>query len=180
MNKYPEVLTEKESRRFWDKVNKDGPLSDLVEGKCWVWTACKNEDGYGQFKLRYKMIYAHRLSYTINKLSISNDLVIDHLCRNRSCVNPDHLEPVTRQENIIRGETIPSNNLTKTHCPLNHLLVPPNLVNSEAKRGRRKCLACNRARAKYNTSKIRKGIILDPNLLQQVADEYYKEITQGV
>ncbi len=70
---------------------------------CWHWTGYKNAAGYGQFKQKGKMKPAHRVSYEILRKKIPRGLVIDHLCRNTSCVNPDHLEPVTNRENTARG-----------------------------------------------------------------------------
>src|SRR5689334_8336917 len=88
--------------RFWVKVDKGGPLG------CWIWTASINVDGYGQFivydagRKRGLSIPAHRVAWQLVRGSIPQDLYIDHLCRTRSCVNPEHLEPVTNKVNILR------------------------------------------------------------------------------
>lgn len=81
-------------RPFWSYVffHEDG---------CWEWTGAKTAAGYGQFTRRKE--YAHRHAYEDLVGPIPEGLVIDHLCRNPSCVNPDHLEPVTQRENIRRG-----------------------------------------------------------------------------
>ena len=86
--------TEKE--RFWSKVDKSG--------ECWEWTAFRNPKGYGVFHFRGATPHAHRVAYILTHGPVSPDLVIDHLCRNRGCCNPAHLEAVTAVENTRRGE----------------------------------------------------------------------------
>ena len=77
-----------------------------IETECWEWIHTKQKTGYGVFKWNYKTFLAHRFSYENYVGSIPNKLVIDHLCRNRSCVNPNHLEPVTIYENLRRGKIL--------------------------------------------------------------------------
>lgn len=80
--------------RFWQKVNKDGPNG------CWIWTAMRNKDGYGCFRVGNTMKKAHRFSYEINKGQIPSGMEVRHICHNPSCVNPDHLEPGTHTDNM--------------------------------------------------------------------------------
>ena len=87
--------------RFWPKVKKTN--------NCWLWLGFKNREGYGMFYLG-NTTTAHRVSYMIKHGSIPEGLHIDHLCRIRDCVNPDHLEAVTPSVNVKRG-----GNSIKTH-----------------------------------------------------------------
>jgi hypothetical protein len=81
--------------RVWAKVEK-------TEG-CWLWTAAISPNGYGKFMVSGRPVNAHRLVYQLTVGPIPDGLDLDHLCRVRHCVNPDHLEPVTRSENLLRG-----------------------------------------------------------------------------
>lgn len=83
--------------RFWSKVNLLGP------GGCWIWTAAVGSHGYGAFGQGSRLFLAHRLSYQELMGPIPKDLTIDHLCRTRRCVNPHHLEVVSRSENGRRA-----------------------------------------------------------------------------
>jgi len=97
--------------RFWSKVDKTST--------CWNWVSNISYNGYGTFYYNKKLQYSHRLSYESIKGKIPKGLQIDHLCRNRKCVNPDHLEVVTQKENCRRG-LAGINQTTKTHCPQGH------------------------------------------------------------
>ena len=85
--------------RFWSYVN--------ITDNCWLWEGNKNQDGYGQFGIRTdgKTVnnQAHRFCYELLVGKIESKLQLDHLCRVHNCVSPDHLEPVTQRENILRG-----------------------------------------------------------------------------
>ena len=92
--------------RFWSKVNKDGPVPAHAPklGKCWIWTAHLNNQGYGQFNLNGRLWLPHRLVYFAKHGApkiLGKD--VDHLCRTPSCCNPRHLEAVTHAVNCQRG-----------------------------------------------------------------------------
>lgn len=91
-----------------------------VNTGCWIWHGCILKGGYGQIQWEGRRQYAHRVSYQIFKGEIFEGLFLDHLCRNRACVNPEHLEPVTPRENLLRGMTKAAENAKKTHCPEGH------------------------------------------------------------
>lgn len=126
--------------RFWSKVNKDGP------GGCWLWTAATlggnaPEGEYGQFAMpRGTTRYVHRLAYLALVGPIPDGMDIDHLCRVKLCLNPEHLEAVTHQENDRR-----KNLHLKPHCPQGHPYVESNLTPHDRSKGWRRCLVCTQA-----------------------------------
>lgn len=118
----------------------------VTDKGCWRWHGSFFTNGYGQFPVRYgqgrqKCFLAHRYSYELDRGPIPDGLVLDHLCRNRSCVNPAHLEAVTTRTNIIRGDHPIADQVTRTHCKRGgHPLSGPNLYVSP--RGDRACRTC--------------------------------------
>jgi len=129
----------------------DGYVPEPNSG-CWLWTKCTLPCGYGWMSvpdgwtgvLGRRQEAAHRVSYRLYKGDIPEGLEIDHLCRVRSCVNPDHLEAVTRRENVLRGVGLAAINAVKTHCKHGHLLSGPNLrINIRgSKKIKRSCKKC--------------------------------------
>lgn len=103
---------------------------------CWLWVGAINPYDYGIFYTD-RLEGAHRSAYRLFKGPIPEGLVIDHLCRTRSCVNPAHLEAVTLAENLRRGENTYRN---RTHCRYGHPYLGDNLV--LRKTGLRECRIC--------------------------------------
>ena len=115
--------------RFADKVECGPEINS-----CWVWISADNGTGYGSFRFNRKTKLAHRFSYELYKGVIPDGLVIDHLCKNTLCVNPDHLEAVTNKENIMRSEY-----KEKTHCPHGHEYTKENTYLNGKKKTCREC-----------------------------------------
>lgn len=139
-------LTPERIVRFWAKVDRRTP------DECWEWTAYRKPSGYGQFSCGPKRYAAHRFAYVLTFGEPPEGLDLDHLCRNRACCNPFHLEPVTRRVNLRRGVGHGS----ETHCPSGHRYSPDNTY--VERDGSRKCRTCvlDRMRGYYErTRKVR-------------------------
>ncbi len=103
----------KQDARFWRQVDDSG--------SCWIWTGIKDYKGYGQFSANNKKhLAAHRWAYEALVGPIKEGFVVDHLCRNRACCNPDHMEIVTPTENVMRGEGITAQNARRAECSCGH------------------------------------------------------------
>lgn len=120
--------------QFWGRVNKGAD--------CWLWTAAQNGNGYGRLRFNGKNKYAHRVSYEDLVGPIPHGLELDHLCRNRLCVNPAHLDPVTTRTNILRGNGYSGRKHRQTHCVNGHELDDTNTYHTPE--GRRQCRTCRR------------------------------------
>lgn len=105
---------------------------------CWLWTGSVQSAGYGQLGVNGRSVRAHRFAYEQVNGPIPHGLVIDHLCHTRLCVNPDHMEVVTRGENVRRGWS--KNRALRTHCAKGHELLDSWPISH----GWRTCLTCPR------------------------------------
>lgn len=114
-----------------------------TKDQCWLWTGALNASGYGVFGVDGRTVYAHRYAYAALVGPIPDDLELDHLCRVTRCVNPFHLEGVTRTENLLRRVL-----KSKTHCIRGHEFTPENTYSHQTRPTRRICLTCQRLRRK--------------------------------
>lgn len=130
-------------------VNEDG---------CWIWTGRigrsktdPNKDGYGRYGRGGDGVttLAYRLMYEVTKGQLPEGWEPDHLCRVRACINPDHLEGVPRYENMLRGESLPAQNVRKTHCKYGHEFTDENTrvyTHTYSGNPMRQCVTCQNAR----------------------------------
>lgn len=125
-----------------DRLDQDTP-------GCWEWPGTLRCGGYAKLWFNGKNRFAHRVVYEIMVGQIPSGLTLDHLCLNRACVRPDHLEPVTQRVNNLRATTFSGENSRKTHCNKGHAFDTDNTRTEKAGAGyRRICKQCGRDRNK--------------------------------
>lgn len=128
---------------------------------CWLWTGVVRKDGYGQINMplngmKKRTRMAHLFAYEAFVGEVPDRLELDHLCRMRCCVNPDHLEPVTRKENVRRVVSPCAQQMAKTHCPKGHPYSGDNLYQTSYSRY---CRACTvEKRAAYKERRLAKAV----------------------
>lgn len=152
--KYERATEEPQTRaEFINRTRFDGPNG------CWLWTGTLNEGGYGLFHFNrdglHRHLLAHRLALHLSGRPVPQDKVVDHLCRNRQCVNPDHLEIVDTLTNVMRGNGYFAVNARKTHCRHGHLLEGDNVrwgISRRTGGPTRDCRACETRRRRSRTA----------------------------
>lgn len=128
---------------------------EVTDDGHWLWTGpITGASGYGKMKIFGGFALAHRFSYELHVGPIPDGLDLDHQCDIRLCVNYKHLKPMTRRENILRGNGLAAQNARKTHCPQGHPYDAPNTYTSG---GRRWCRACGNKRARKNQARTRRA-----------------------
>lgn len=139
------------SRWFWGKVKR-------TASGCWIWIGATYASGYGQIWVNGRLLRAHRVFFEHLVGPIAEGMELDHLCRNTKCVNPDHMEPVSHQENCARG-LAGLNQSMKTHCPNGHAYSGGNLYIRPG--GSRECRACGAAQMRRYRLRLRgRGLLV--------------------
>lgn len=141
------TLTELQVFWFWSRV--------YFDDSCWIWRGVINRDGYGQ----YNHLRAHRIAFALLRGPFDWSLTLDHLCRNRSCVNPRHMEPVPNGVNSMRGESVCAKHARQTHCKYGHELTISNVIRRKGSPRRRECRTCynQRMRVLWHQGRRKRG-----------------------
>ncbi len=142
------LVSDQAAARFWAKVDR--------AGDCWKWTGALDSSGYGRFWFSGKLVAAHRFSLTLAGQTLASGLVVDHICRTRACVNPDHLRQVSNRTNLIENSIAAAAiGVAKALCKRGHPLSGDNLRFNKS--GSRRCRACDAAWLRQSRSD-KKGV----------------------
>ena len=131
--------------------HEDWPVYVVKQTGCWLWQGLRNKDGYGLFESSTGWEMAHRTVYTAAGKGLARGILLDHLCRHRACVNPDHLDPVDNKENVRRGKSPAAINALRTHCIHGH---PFDEINTAYTKKGRRCRECNRISNRATRKKV--------------------------
>lgn len=146
------------TRRFYrhdPRIRILGGIREDAETGCWNWVHRLDDEGYAQTQFMGVNMKAHRAVYILFRGAIPAE-TLDHLCRNRACVNPEHLDPVSMRENTLRGDTAAARNAAKTHCPQGHEYSPENTYITLTPHGGRRCRICTREHIARSKAKRRR------------------------
>lgn len=152
---------------------------------CWLWVRAKDKYGYGLVRQGNRTLGAHRVAYSLFKGELIEGMQIDHLCKVRECVNPDHLEQVTHQENLNRSTKHgnPNGHLNfkhservRTHCPNGHEYTVDNIVKQRSTKKTYKCVTCRKARKQRAYQKTRQT----PWLALGIRHDQHKHLEYGI
>ena len=147
-----------EQLRFWSYVETK------ASNQCWPWLRSVDGQGYGVFCAQGTRKKSHRVSYILVHGPIPDGLVVDHMCRNRRCANPDHLRVVTQAVNSLENSVgATAINAAKTHCIAGHMFAGDNLKIDH--RGNRYCRECNRERQRKPNSRHKRRTTPAPSVL---------------
>ena len=155
----------KRSNISLDKINKELFLSKVIideNTNCWNWVAHCHPNGYGQFHIERYPYYAHRVSFVLYKgpLESTDTRVVDHICKNTRCVNPDHLDLITQSENVKRGKNrlvAQMRAASKVHCKYGHAYTVANTwIRIKGSSKYRQCRECWR---RYNRNSRKRNLL---------------------
>lgn len=134
------LRVKREFPAFYDKIDFDGPVMPRMETKCWLWTGCLNPSGYGTFSFGRRLHRAHRFIFIKVVRAVSQEYEVHHRCRNKACVNWNHLEAKKHPEHAKTHR--------RTHCRRGHALTLANTYMNVERGGktRRRCRLCERQR----------------------------------
>ena len=124
---------------------------------CWRWHGTKDNYGYAMFHIHSKSKKAHRVAFELVGNAVDYSKTLDHICRNRDCVNPAHLEQVDNRENLMRGNGYARTNSQKTHCLRGHALSGDNLGRNGVKRFCKTCLYAQRRKRYAERNKLKES-----------------------
>lgn len=137
----------------------------VTESGCWLWLRGCNSDGYACMTVGITSTRVHKWAYEKYKHIVPTKMTLDHLCRVRSCVNPDHLDCISNWENSFRGDTLTGINARKTHCKNGHEFTAQNTEVYKTKNRKwsngiiRRCKICRRIYNKQWKTNFKKGKI---------------------
>jgi len=147
---------------LWERFTRYADMMNRNRSLCWPWRGDKTNDGYGRLAVdgTGKHLRAHRIAYEHLIGSIPEGKQTDHLCKNRGCVNPYHLEMVDSKTNTLRGDGPTAKNARKKRCKNGHPLSGTNLLMTRHPDGHtmRRCRTCNRVHALKHYYKVQAAL----------------------